>query len=138
MANLSRFSKPACWGQLTETHTTALACPALFTCFANHGAGISKIFFFFPQYCQDNRVLFLCLRSLAEPQTKNVIHPLKGLKDTENLQYFLCTWLLHGSRDGNEVAGYLSGCLCANDFADDSTCPFYFYSMQKLIIEAIN
>ena len=50
VANLSRFSKPACWGQLTQTHTTALASPALFTCFANHGAGISKmcLLVFFP------------------------------------------------------------------------------------------
>ena len=94
--------------------------------------------FFSPQYCQESRVLSLYLRNLADPQTENVIHPLKCLKDTENLRYLLCTWLLHGSHDVNEVASYFSGCLCANDFVDDSTRPFYFYSMQKLIIEAIS
>lgn len=72
---------------------TPLPWPALLTCFANHGASISKMFF--SQHCQDNGALFLCLRSLAESQMENVIHPLKVLKDTKNLQYLLGTWLLH-------------------------------------------
>lgn len=128
VANLSRFSLPVYWGQLTQTPTSALAC--LFTYFTNKEANISQTFF--------QSIVFSLGAQLSYEQMETIIHTLIGLQDAETPQkalHLVPPWI----HSLNELAGgYLSRCLCADGFADVSICPFYFWSLQEFIIDTMN
>lgn len=105
LATLSRVPVPACWGQLAQTHTTALA--ALCTCFSNKGASISKVFF---QSIAKKIELFF-LSCGAMPATK------MGESNSSSQRSGRCwdpaAMLLHRPHELKGLAGYFSGCLCA-------------------------